>query len=193
MRAAPYPTLNVDLYSGPGVGKSVLMSRLYTALKLAGIHAEMVPEYAKELTYTGELKNTTQSEIATEQLRRQSILQGHVQVAITDSGVPLSLAYCTEQEKRELSGFIRDGMAGWNSVNVLLHRDVLDSYEPGGRNQTPEEAHHIHHQVMTPFFRSYFAEDLLELSTIDAYEVLLDLIQRQIKPANACRSVQCAF
>lgn len=185
MARAPYTTLNVDLYSGPGVGKSVLMSRLYTALKLAGIHAEMVPEYAKELTYTGELKNTTQREIATEQLRRQSILQGHVQVAITDSGIPLSLAYCNEKERSELSGFILEGMAGWKNINVLLHRDVLDSYEPGGRNQTPEEAHHIHHQVMTPFFRSYFGSDLIELSTSDAYETLLELVQQRVAPLNS--------
>ena len=39
----------VNLFAGPGSGKSTTCAGLFSKLKLAGIYCEMVLEYAKEL------------------------------------------------------------------------------------------------------------------------------------------------
>ena len=39
----------LNLYGGPGVGKSTGAAYIFSMLKLAGINCELVREYAKEL------------------------------------------------------------------------------------------------------------------------------------------------
>lgn len=44
-------TLYVNLYGGPGTGKSTGASYIFSKLKLAGVEAELVTEYAKDLVW----------------------------------------------------------------------------------------------------------------------------------------------
>ena len=41
-------TLIVNLYGGPGCGKSTGAAYLFSKLKMAGVDAEYVPEFAKD-------------------------------------------------------------------------------------------------------------------------------------------------
>lgn len=41
-------TIIINLFGGPGTGKSTLMAQLYAKLKILGYETEMAPEFAKE-------------------------------------------------------------------------------------------------------------------------------------------------
>lgn len=69
----------INLYGGPGTGKSTTRSGLFCLMKRAGLKVEEVTEYAKDLTYEESwalLKN--QQHVTGEQDRRQRRLLGKV-------------------------------------------------------------------------------------------------------------------
>lgn len=151
----PKTTLNVNLYAGPGVGKSVTAAALFVALKMRGVHAELVNEYAKELVYDGVIAKTSQRDILEEQLRRQARLQGKVDVVVTDAPPLITLMYarelCEPAAVQELEQLLSRSIEGWHSLDVLLHRDVRQSYEQAGRYQSAEQAREFHERGLVPF------------------------------------------
>ena len=174
-------TLNVNIYAGPGVGKSVLTAQLFVALKLLGVHTEMVSEYAKELTYLETLSTVSQEEIIKEQLRRQALLQGCARVVVTDAAVPLSLAYSTGLQREELAAMVKAETKDWRSLDILLHRDTRNSYETDGRAQSQPEAQEFHETVVSPFVREYCAgSGLIEINVNVALEVLTQLVMAEL-------------
>jgi len=151
----PKTTLNVNLYAGPGVGKSVTAAALFVALKMRGVHAELVNEYAKELVYDGVIAKTSQRDILEEQLRRQARLQGKVDVVVTDAPPLITLMYaselCEPPAVQELEQLLSRSTEGWHNLEVLLHRDVRQSYEQAGRYQSAEQAREFHERGLVPF------------------------------------------
>ena len=92
------PTLVVNLYGGPGAGKTTAAWELAAELKRQGVVTEYVPEYAKELVWDGRLdlldgSAEHQRAILREQQRRIERLVGKVEVIVTDSPVLLSVFY----------------------------------------------------------------------------------------------------
>lgn len=188
--SSSHRTLNVNLYAGPGIGKSVTAARLYAELKLRGIHTELVSEYAKELVYTGELATATQEQIMAEQLRRQGLLQGVTRVVVTDSPCPMSLVYarrlCPDKKAvRALENKLRQATMSWVNLDVLLHRDLFKSYETEGRAQTPAEALVLHSQI-GQFLRE-FSPEHLELQVETALESLCELVQAHLQVDGVAR------
>jgi hypothetical protein len=84
-------TLHVNLYAGPGVGKSGIAELLSARLRACGIGVELVREFSKELHWAGTLETTEQFVITAEQYRRQSFMHGKVAVVVSDSAIPLGL------------------------------------------------------------------------------------------------------
>lgn len=176
-------TLNINLVGGPGVGKSILMSDLFSTLKKQNIHCEKVPEYAKDLQYDGRLVTTPPLKIVTEQYLRQLRLQGKAEVAVTDAAVPLSLVYSPVAYRTEMSKVVRLLTQDWLSINVLVHKNAAHAYETGGRDQSRDEAQEFHENHVTPFMRSYYGESLLELNSEGALDVLVARILAQLRPS----------
>lgn len=179
-------TLNINLYAGPGFGKSVTAAMLYGNLKLRGIHTELVSEYAKELVYLDRLKGVSQHEIMTEQLRRQGLLQGKAAVVVTDAPTPMSLVYALRlgvprDELEALYALQARGSQGWHNMDVLLHRDITKDYESEGREQTPEQSLAMH-SAITDFVREH-SSALIELQVEEALAHLTDLVLERLSQA----------
>lgn len=87
----------INLYGGPGIGKSTVASLIYAQLKAEGKSAEMITEYAKDLVYQGvDLTKSTQNlqdQIIAEQLRRELICQDQVDFMVCDSPLLLNAFY----------------------------------------------------------------------------------------------------
>lgn len=134
-------TFIINLYGGPGCGKSTVAAGLFYELKCRGIECEMTGEYAKDRTWDSNpevLEN--QPFIFGQQLHRIWRLNNKVQFIVCDSPILLSIIY--SKEKSELfEQFIVEQYNKYTNINFVLDRTV--KYDPIGRNQTEEEANQL--------------------------------------------------
>ena len=139
-------TTYINLFGGPGVGKSTLAAELFYKKKRQGDNVEIVTEFAKDLVWenrTSTLAN--QPYVTCKQYRNLKRLQGKVRYVITDAPVLLGAIY----------GKIWNPELGlpWENFVQWMHNDLGDSenfvltrrhnYDPNGRLQTAQEAKSI--------------------------------------------------
>jgi hypothetical protein len=141
-------TLIVNLFAGPGAGKSTTRAGVFYKLKLEGYNVEEAPEFAKDLTWEQRhMAFTCQPYLFAEQLFRLHRLQGQVDAVITDSPLLLSLIYKPEDEVDSFNDFVIDTWEKFNNLNYYVLR--AKEYNPKGRNQTEHEAKEKDAQVFT--------------------------------------------
>lgn len=128
----------INLYGGPGSGKSTTRAGIFSLLKLHGINAEEAPEYAKELTWE-QRTETLQDQyyVWGKQYHRLFRLKKDVDVIITDSPILLSLIYASDANPCFHEMVIQSYLEYFN-VNFFLRR--VKKFNPKGRNQTEPEA-----------------------------------------------------
>ena len=137
-------TLIVNIYGGPGAGKSTTALQLVAELKKLGYHADYVSEVAKELVYAkdfehldGTLKN--QSKILSEQKRRLDIMLDNVDVVVTDSPLLLNTVYLKENAPEYIESVFSQ-YENYNNYNVVVERDLSVKFEQEGRIHNLEES-----------------------------------------------------
>ena len=138
-------TLIVNLYGGPGTGKSSGSAYIFSKLKMAGIDAEYVTEFAKDKVWENNQEAfKCQFYISGKQAFRISRCYGKVDVIITDSPIRLGKIYA------DLIGRPQLGLACLEEANqypagstleIFLNR--VKPYNTNGRNQTEDEAKEI--------------------------------------------------
>lgn len=132
----------INLFGGPGSGKSTTAAALFAYLKNKGIDAELVGEEAKAQLYWGSAQQLqNQVLLAGLQYARLKNLERHgCKLAISDSPLIMQLAYCEQTPYfKELSALIRKINDEFLNTNVRVIR--TKHYSPFGRVQkTVEEA-----------------------------------------------------
>jgi len=138
--------LVVNLFGGPGSGKSTTAAGVFHVLKTRGINAELVTEYAKDLTWERRhhaLAN--QPLILGKQFHRLWRIHEQVEVAITDSPIFLGIVY--NQDKLEhLPSLIMELHDMFQSVNYFIRRKN-DHFTNVGRNHSLDESIHIDDEI----------------------------------------------
>ena len=92
-------TLIVNLFAGPGAGKSTGAAYIFAKLKMAGIDCEYVSEYAKDRVWQDDqfpLQHCQLYVIGKQCLKIERLL-GKVDVIITDSPIALGSMYTDEK------------------------------------------------------------------------------------------------
>lgn len=130
----------INLYGGPGSGKSTTRALLFGLLKLRGMNVEEATEFAKELTWEQRVRMLSEQDfIFAEQHRRIRILTGHsIDAIITDCPLNLGLIYTSNTYFKTFPKFVSEVYSSYNNVNVFIKR--VKPYNPKGRNQTEAEA-----------------------------------------------------
>ena len=139
-------TLVVNLFGGPGCGKSTFRAALFHCLKTMQMDVEEVPEFAKDLVWSGrERELAWQPTIFGEQYRRMKALEGQAGIIVTDSPLLLQALYCYRNGglDQNLIAPIAAYAASFNNFNCLL-RYPKRNYTPAGRTQTEDEAKSLH-------------------------------------------------
>jgi len=129
----------VNLFSGPGAGKSTTASGLFFEMKTRDMEVELVTEYAKKLVWQ-KRHNTLQDQlyVTAKQNHRMQILREQVNWCITDSPILLGLHYSPHFYPRTYPSFILDVFNSYDNMNFWIER--TKKYNPNGRNQTEDEA-----------------------------------------------------
>lgn len=134
--------LVVNLFGVPSAGKSTGAAYIFSKLKMAGLNAELVTEYAKDKVWEDNkevFKPDNQCYIFGKQFFRISRCRDKVDVVVTDSPLPLCVFYNHSDVLGE--DFNKTVMRVFNSfdnVNYLLLR--AKPYNPKGRLQTEAES-----------------------------------------------------
>lgn len=141
-------TLIVNLFGGPGVGKSSTAAGIFSLLKLHSVECELVTEFAKDLVWEERYKTFgDQQYIFGKQHHRIWRLRDKVDVIITDSPIMLSAVYRQETLSQSFVDSVVETTNSYNNYNVILTR--AKKYNPNGRNETEEQAKDLDRKIKT--------------------------------------------
>lgn len=129
-------TLHINLWAGPGVGKSGVAASVFGKLKEHHIDCELVREYAKDLHWDHELAKAEQLIISAEQFKREQLVHGCVDIAIVDTALISGVLHCPPAYRKELLHMLTYISRDWNKQHYFLERDLSSPYEHNGRLQT---------------------------------------------------------
>lgn len=166
----------INLFGQPGAGKSTGAAYIFSQLKLRGINAELVTEFAKDKVYeeTKEVFNN-QIYIFGKQYFRMSRIAKKVDVIITDSPLLLSSFYTSgESYDKELNNLVLKVFNSFNNFNFFIKR--TKEYNPSGRFQTEDESDKIAIQ-MQDFLRDRNVTYKVETGDIEGYNNILKLLE----------------
>ena len=131
-------TLVVNLFAGPGAGKTTCAWEIASELKKRGIVTEYVPEYAKELVWDENYEALADQEsIFKEQAHRINRLVGKVDVIVTDSPILFSEIY-GENNSNDFRARIWDEHNSHDNFNLFINRG--STFEQQGRIHNLEES-----------------------------------------------------
>ena len=137
----------INLFAGPGSGKSTTCAGVFSKLKLAGVNCEMALEYAKDKVWENSLDVLDdQIYVFGKQLHRLNRLKGKVDVIITDSPILLSIIY-NKEASNYLDDLVIEQFHKFNNLNYYVVRD--ESFNPKGRVQNHEESMEKDDQIKT--------------------------------------------
>lgn len=136
-------TIVINLFGAPGSGKSTGAAYIFSKLKMNGVNAELVTEFAKDKVWEENaevFKN--QAYLFGKQYFRMSRCDGKVDVIVTDSPLLLSAYY----NKSKVLGYEFDNVVSrvfqsYRNVNFFIER--VKPYNPAGRLQTEAESNEI--------------------------------------------------
>ena len=144
------PCLVVNLFGAPSSGKSTGAAYIFSKLKLAGVNAELVTEFAKEKCWennTEVFKPDNQIYLLGEQFYRMNRLRDKVSVIVTDSPLPLNIIYNTGNILGK--SFDRTVMNCFDSLYNFSYLVIRDKpYNPFGRFQTEAESDRIKERIV---------------------------------------------
>ena len=132
-------TLVINLFAGPGAGKTTSALELTAELKKRGFDVEYVPEYAKELVYAEDHETlNNQEKVTGEQYARLARLKGKTDVIVTDSPILLGCVYGAGKISDEFADKIVGWHNGFDNYNLEVTRPA--TYRQTGRVENREQA-----------------------------------------------------
>lgn len=146
----------INLFAGPGVGKSTTAAGLFFEMKKMGLNVELVQEYAKDMVYEQRHNILTdQIYVFAKQQRRIARLKDHnLHWVITDSPIPLGLIYLQPGALSEnFHKLVMEVFDAYHNHNFLLSRNV--AYNPVGRNQKTEQEAVVFDQKVTQLLNQW--------------------------------------
>ena len=186
----------VNIFGGPGIGKSTTAFKVCSILKERQINCELVTEQAKNFTW--EDRHTTlecQPYIFGKQLRDLWRLRNKVDIAVTDAPLLLSLIYFKSEDWPDsFFPYVVDQFNTFDNMNFLLDRNK--PYSEVGRNQTEDQAKQIDLQIKV--LLDYLKLKFVELHKPDAWkrnnaEIIADMAISALKIREKKRKMVADF
>ena len=167
----------INLWGGPGIGKSTTAAGLFYAMKQAQLNVELVTEYAKDAVW--ERRHNLfddQVYIFAKQQRRIARLLGHgIDWVITDSPIPIGLVYANLSEYgASFPNLVMEVFSQYTNYNFLLARNWV--YNPIGRNQKNEDEARVFDEKVKSLLDAW----QVDFEVITAGEIAVDYVMNNI-------------
>ena len=170
----------VNLWGGPGTGKSTTAAGLFYEMKCMGLEVELVQEYAKDATWEKRYALLDdQIYIFAKQHRRISrLVDSGIDWVITDSPIPLGLVYFKPGVLSEnFPQLVMEVFNQYDNYNFLLQRHF--GYNPVGRNQQDLAEAELYDRKVTTLLNAC----KVPFRTIQGGEIAVDrIINDVVKP-----------
>jgi hypothetical protein len=177
-------TTVINLFGGPGIGKSSVAAVLYGELKTRGFSVELCREYAKYWAYRKHnIGEYDQLYMLGKQSHYESFLYGNVDYIVTDSPVLLAGFYATWNwgEATNYIDYAAQSFVNHSTSNGVTHWNFLLSrevpYDPNGRFESEEDANAI--DVGLKYYLAHIDPKFRELPIYSAKGRILDRVYNQ--------------
>ena len=173
----PQKTKVINLYAGPGAGKTTAALQICLELKKLGINAEYVSEFAKDLIYDGKEEMLKDQKFVTDgQYERLNRLRGKVDVIVTDSPLLLGQVYGKKSIDKDYKDEIRKRYDSFDNYNAFIVRGK--NFTQKGRVHNLEESKQLDADVLqmlsdNKIFHGYYKQDNLS-EAVENIEKWLD-------------------
>lgn len=134
--------LVVNLFGAPGAGKSTGAAFIFARLKMAGVNAEYIQEFAKDKAWE---KNPTpfkvdnQNYLFAKQSYRMERCREDAECLVTDSPLPLCVHYNESDILGEpFNQMVMNSFDSYENMSYFVHR--VKPYNPKGRRQTEAQS-----------------------------------------------------
>ncbi len=177
----------INLAGGPGCGKSILASDVFSALKRQFVECELSSEYIKR-KIREDARKVVQNQIyifAKQQFQLFG-MKDNVQVIITDSPLFLSSVY-DETKCKALKQLIMKEYNGYKNLTYLLKRSKVVPYEQEGRYQDLEGAKKVDRKVKKFMEKNDIKYKTLKGIDADSLEAIVKDALKSIRKNNDTR------
>ncbi len=175
-------TLIVNLYGGPGTGKSTAAAGIFHKLKLSGVNCEMALEYAKDKVWEDSYEVLhNQLYVFGKQFHRIWRLLDKVDIIVTDAPILNSILYYRDENPyfTEMVVFEHQRL---NNFNVFLQR--VKPFNPAGRVQNEGQSRALDTKIvgiLDKWKEPYFTTPAAETSI----DELVNMALRRFRQLNA--------
>ena len=172
--------LVVNLFGTPGAGKSTGAAYIFSNLKMRGINAELVTEFAKDMVWENNkevFKN--QAYIFGTQSFRISRCQDKVDVIVTDC--PLFLTAFYNQSPilgKQFNDVVFSVFNSYNNINYFIDR--VKDYNPIGRLQTEKESLALK-APMLQMLKDYKVDFTTIDGSLKGYDLIVEQVSRKLQ------------
>ena len=140
----------INLFAGPGAGKSTIAAGLFYYMKTKDYKVELVTEYAKQLVYDDRINALLdQLYVFSKQLRKLRQLENKVDYVITDSPILLSNYFGKNYShyfSKQLEDLVLHEFANFDNINLFIER--TKKYQAYGRLGSEESAKHADKEIL---------------------------------------------
>lgn len=165
----------VNLFGPPGSGKSTGAAHVFSALKKAGVNAELITEYPKDKTWENNTAALScQEYIFGKQSFRMARCRDQVEVLVTDSPLPLSLIYNKNPAlDYSFQNVVLNIFNTYENMNYCIKR--VKPYNPKGRNQTEAESDALNEPI-----KALLSDCCISYKTVNGDDSGYDIIVSEV-------------
>lgn len=178
-------TIVVNLVGAPGAGKSTGAAYIFSQLKMRGVNAELITEFAKDKVWEENqevFKVDNQVYVFGKQFYRMSRCRGKVDVIVTDSPLLLSILYNhSELLGEDFNKVVLNVFNSFNNMNYLVLRDK--PYNPKGRHQSESESDALVKPLTELLQNNGVVYTTVHGNSMD-YDVIVDEIMDELRGNN---------
>lgn len=160
----------INLFGGPGTGKSTTAAGLFNRMKIMGLNVELTTEYAKDMVWEGrDNVLSDQLYILAKQHRKLHRLKDKVDWVIMDSPIILGLMYKPEDYYQCFEPLVMEMWNSYDNVSFLLERSF--DYQPIGRLGDEDNAKKLDHHI-----QSFLDRKAIDYHTVGINEFNEDVV-----------------